>query len=48
VGLVPEKALDINAEYFLKLENFRGDKVLESRIATECVRGRGEEGKRGK
>jgi glutamate formiminotransferase/glutamate formiminotransferase/formiminotetrahydrofolate cyclodeaminase len=32
VGLVPEKALDINAEYFKKLENFSEDKVFEHRL----------------
>lgn len=32
VGLVPENALDKDAEYFRKLENFTEDKVLESRI----------------
>jgi glutamate formiminotransferase/glutamate formiminotransferase/formiminotetrahydrofolate cyclodeaminase len=32
VGLVPENALDKDAEYFLKLENFTEDKVLESRM----------------
>ena len=32
VGLVPENALDKNAEYFQKLENFREDKILESRM----------------
>ena len=36
VGLVPEKALDVRAEYFLKLENFREDKVLESKIRDLC------------
>jgi glutamate formiminotransferase len=32
VGLVPEKALDRNAEYFQKLENFSEDKILEHRL----------------
>ena len=32
VGLVPEKALDVSAEYFQKLENFSEDKILEHRI----------------
>ena len=31
-GLVPENALDKDAEYFQKLENFTEDKVLESRM----------------
>jgi glutamate formiminotransferase len=32
VGLVPENALDKDAEYFQKLENFTADKILESRL----------------
>ncbi len=32
VGLVPEKALDKEAEYFKKLENLSEDKILEHRI----------------
>ena len=32
VGLIPEKALDRSAEYFLKFENFSEDKVLENRL----------------
>jgi glutamate formiminotransferase len=32
VGLVPEKALDRDAEYFKKLENFSEDKILEHRL----------------
>jgi glutamate formiminotransferase/glutamate formiminotransferase/formiminotetrahydrofolate cyclodeaminase len=32
VGLIPEKALDRNAEYFQKLENFSEDKILEHRL----------------
>ena len=32
VGLVPEKALNKNAEYFKKLENFGAEKILERRI----------------
>jgi glutamate formiminotransferase len=32
VGLVPEKALDKDAEYFQKLENLAADKILENRI----------------
>ena len=33
VGLVPRGALDRNAEYFSKLENFSEDKILENRLA---------------
>ena len=33
VGLVPSNALDQNAEYFEKLENFSEDTILENRIA---------------
>ncbi len=36
VGLVPESALNKNAEYFLKLENFGEEKILETRIQTLC------------
>ena len=32
VGLVPEKALDPDAEYFKKLENLTEDKILENRL----------------
>ena len=32
VGLIPEKALDRNSEYFQKLENFSEDKILEHRL----------------
>ncbi|MDQ3472725.1 MAG: glutamate formimidoyltransferase [Acidobacteriota bacterium] len=37
VGLVPEKALNVGAEYFSKLERFERDKVLENRILKLCV-----------
>jgi glutamate formiminotransferase len=33
VGLVPKKALEISAEYFLRFENFKPALVLENRIA---------------
>ncbi|MCA1592626.1 MAG: glutamate formimidoyltransferase [Acidobacteria bacterium] len=33
VGLLPQAALDRSAEYFLKLENYSPDLVLENRIA---------------
>jgi glutamate formiminotransferase len=32
VGLIPEKALDREAEYFQKLENFSNDKIFEHRL----------------
>jgi len=32
VGLVPRRALEITADYFLKLENFSSDQVLENRL----------------
>jgi glutamate formiminotransferase len=32
VGLVPQAALDRNAEYFQKLENFSEDKILQTRL----------------
>ena len=34
VGLVPQAALDRNAEYFEKLENLSEDKILENRLAS--------------
>jgi glutamate formiminotransferase len=37
VGLVPRDALDRNAEYFRKLENFHEGLILENRIA-ECTK----------
>jgi glutamate formiminotransferase len=33
VGLIPKKAIDMSAEYFLRYENFRPELVLENRIA---------------
>jgi glutamate formiminotransferase len=33
VGLVPKKALELSAEYFLQCENFRAELVLENRLA---------------
>ena len=33
VGLVPRKALELAAEYFLSIENFSAETVLENRIA---------------
>jgi len=32
VGLIPENALDRQAEYFQKLENFSDDKIFEQRL----------------
>ncbi len=32
VGLIPRKAIEISAEYFLRFENFRPELVLENRI----------------
>ncbi len=32
VGLIPTKALELSAEYFLQVENFRPELVLENRI----------------
>ena len=34
IGLIPRKALDISAEYYLQLENFSPARVLENRLAT--------------
>jgi glutamate formiminotransferase len=33
VGLIPKKAIELSAEYFLRYENFRPEVVLENRIA---------------
>jgi glutamate formiminotransferase len=40
VGLVPRKALEMAAEYFLRYENFKPELVLENRIA-EAMASRG-------
>jgi glutamate formiminotransferase len=40
VGLIPKKAIELSAEYFLRFENFRPELVLENRIA-EAVTARG-------
>jgi glutamate formiminotransferase/formiminotetrahydrofolate cyclodeaminase len=40
VGLIPKKAIDLSAEYFLRYENFRPELVLENRIA-QAVAARG-------
>jgi formiminotetrahydrofolate cyclodeaminase len=34
VGLIPRKAIELSAEYFLRYENFRPELVLEDRIAS--------------
>ena len=40
VGLIPRKAIELSAEYFLRYENFRPELVLENRIADAmAVRG---------
>ena len=40
VGLIPKKAIEMSADYFLRFENFRPELVLENRIA-EAVAARG-------
>lgn len=40
VGLIPKKALEMSAEYFLRCENFKPDLVLENRMA-DAVASRG-------
>jgi len=40
VGLIPRKAIEMSAEYFLRYENFRPELVLENRIA-EAMTARG-------
>src|SRR6185312_12827349 len=41
VGLIPKKALELSAEYFLRFENFRPELVLENRIAEALAARRG-------
>jgi formiminotetrahydrofolate cyclodeaminase len=33
VGLIPKKAIEMSADYFLRFENFRPELVLENRVA---------------
>ena len=40
VGLIPRKAIELSADYFLRFENFRPELVLEHRIA-EALAARG-------
>ena len=40
VGLIPRKAIELSAEYFLRYENFRPELVLENRIAEALQRAR--------
>jgi formiminotetrahydrofolate cyclodeaminase len=40
VGLIPQAALDRSAEYFLQMENFSPDLVLENRIASALAKRR--------
>ena len=43
VGLIPKKALEMTAEWYLRVENFRPDLVLENRLAAaETMDGLGE------
>jgi glutamate formiminotransferase/formiminotetrahydrofolate cyclodeaminase len=41
VGLIPKKAIELSAEYFLRYENFRPELVLENRIAQALAARRG-------
>jgi glutamate formiminotransferase len=41
VGLIPKKAIELSAEYFLRFENFRPELVLENRIAEALTARRG-------
>ena len=34
IGLIPRKAIELSAEYYLQLENFSPARVLENRLAT--------------
>src|SRR5262249_50648667 len=40
VGLIPKKAIEMSAEYFVRFENFRPELVLENKIA-EAIATRG-------
>ena len=40
VGLIPRKSIELSADYFLRFENFRPERVLENRIA-EALAARG-------
>jgi glutamate formiminotransferase/formiminotetrahydrofolate cyclodeaminase len=40
VGLIPKKAIELSAEYFLRYENFRPELILENRIS-EAIAARG-------
>jgi glutamate formiminotransferase/formiminotetrahydrofolate cyclodeaminase len=42
VGLIPKKALEMTAEHFLRVENFRPGIVLENRLAEAAPSGLGE------
>ncbi|HYX41684.1 MAG TPA: glutamate formimidoyltransferase [Pyrinomonadaceae bacterium] len=48
VGLIPQAALDRSAEYFLQLENFTPELVLENRIAEAVSRRQKAEGSKQK
>lgn len=37
VGLIPKKALEMTADWFLRIENFRPDLVLENRLAAAAA-----------
>ena len=39
VGLIPQKAIEMSADYFLRFENFRPELVLENRVA-DAIRSR--------
>jgi formiminotetrahydrofolate cyclodeaminase len=39
IGLIPKKALEMTAEWYLQAENFRPDMVLENRLAAESTSG---------
>jgi glutamate formiminotransferase len=41
VGLIPKKALEMTADYFLRFENFKPELVLENRMADAMVKRKG-------
>jgi glutamate formiminotransferase len=46
VGLVPQKALQKTAEFYLRVENFKPEMILENRLEQVMSGGRGSEGEK--
>ena len=47
IGLIPRKAIELSAEYYLQLENFSPSRILENRLAIASGAGRAEADVRG-